>query len=106
MIANVPFWRRPFGAFLIIALVVALGAWLALDRPMPEGWFGDEPASEIRMPEFLRRSDPDRLFCAESPDTGICRCITASGQRPDISEEECRRRARQSATEMENNGTP
>lgn len=103
MIANVPFWRRPFGALLIIALVVALGAWLALDRPMPDEWFGDESAGEIRMPEFLRRSDPDRLFCAESPDTGICRCITASGQRPDIGEEECRRRVSESATEMEKN---
>jgi hypothetical protein len=96
---NQPWWKRPVVMALLVILAVAVGAWLALDRPLPEGWMGEDGAPEVRLPEFLRKSEPDRLFCAESPDTGVCRCITTSGERPEISEEECRRRARASATE-------
>lgn len=86
---------------LLIGLAVAGGTWLAMDRPLPAGWSDAEGRPEIRLPEALRRSEPERLFCAESPDTGICRCITADGRRPDISDEECRRRARASETQAD-----
>jgi hypothetical protein len=99
MIFKKPFWQRPFVMLLLIALAVGGGVWLALDRPLPEGWFDGNGAPELRLPEFLRQTEPDRLFCAESPETGFCRCITASGQRPEISEAECRRRARESTTD-------
>ena len=101
MINQSPFWRRS-GWFLVLVLLAAGGgAWLALDRPLPFGWDNEDDRPEIRLPEVLRRSEPDRLFCAESPDTGVCRCITADGRRPEISDEECRRRARRSETRAE-----
>jgi hypothetical protein len=99
MIFKKPFWQRPLVMLLLIALAVGGGVWLALDRPLPEGWGDGNGTPELRLPEFMRSPEPDRLFCAESPETGVCRCITASGQRPDISEAECRRRARESATD-------
>jgi hypothetical protein len=98
MITHTPFWKRPFMMFLLISLAVAGGAWLALDRPMPEQWLGQDGTPELQLPAFLRKDEPDRLFCAESPETGVCRCITAAGARPDIPQEECRRRARESQT--------
>ncbi len=82
----------------LILLAVGGGVWLGMDRPMPSRWGDDDFVKEVRLPSFLRADDPDRLFCAESSDTNVCRCITASGERPDISDEECRRRARQSET--------
>lgn len=83
---------------ILVLAALAAGAWLALDRPLPPGWGEAEDRPEIRLPEFLQRSQSERLFCAESPDTGACRCISSDGQRPEISEEECRRRARASET--------
>ena len=106
MITLTAFWKRPIVMLLLIALAVGGGVWLALDRPMPDNWqwpwSETESGPEIRFPEFLRqngRPSPDRIFCAESPETGVCRCIRPDGSRPDISEEECRRRARESVTE-------
>lgn len=98
MINTSPWWKRPGWMLLLIALAVAAGAWLALDRPVPERWNNAGAAPALELPAFLRREQPDRLFCAESPDTGVCRCITAAGERPEIDLEECRRRARSSAT--------
>lgn len=98
MIIKKPFWKRPLVMGLLILLTVGGGVWLGLDRPMPAQWTQDEGAWPAPLPAFLRSNDEDRLFCAESPDTGTCRCITASGERPEISDEECRQRARQSAT--------
>ncbi|MFW5815341.1 MAG: hypothetical protein ACOCVP_00670 [Wenzhouxiangella sp.] len=98
MINNSPWWKRPGWTLLLIALAVGGGAWLALDRPVPESWSKRAAAPTLELPAFLRREQPDRLFCAESPDTGVCRCITAAGERPNIDTEECRRRARSSAT--------
>ncbi len=100
------FWKRPIVMLLIVALAIGGGVWLALDRPMPEdwGWGEGEARPEIRLPEFLRqegREPADRIFCAESPETGVCRCIRPDGSRPDISEAECRRRARESITEVD-----
>jgi hypothetical protein len=99
MIFKKPFWQRPLVLLLLIGLAVAGGVWLAMDRPMPEGWGEGNGAPEMRMPAFLRQEESERIYCAESPETGVCRCISSSGQRPDISEAECRRRARESATE-------
>ena len=100
MIDNRPFWKRPLVIALLVLLAGAAGAWLALDRPLPAGWGeGDHGLPEIRLPEFMRAPEPVRIFCAESPETGRCSCITSTGERPDISDEECRRRARESATE-------
>ncbi|TVS14130.1 MAG: hypothetical protein EA419_00230 [Wenzhouxiangella sp.] len=98
MINRAPFWRRPGWVLVLVLLAVAAGSWLALDRPLPESWQSPNARPEIRLPESLRRSDPDRLFCAESPETGICRCITSAGERPEISDAECRRRARGAET--------
>lgn len=98
MIFKKPFWQRPIVLLLLILLAVGGGAWLAMDRPMPDGWGGGNGTPELRMPEFLRQTEPERLFCAESEETGVCRCISSGGQRPDISDAECRRRARASAT--------
>jgi hypothetical protein len=98
MIDRSPFWKRPGWMILLIGLAVAGGAWLAMDRPLPGAWSENNGRPQIHLPEALRRSEPDRLFCAESPETGVCRCITADGRRPDISDEECRRRARASET--------
>ena len=98
MIIKKPFWKRPLVMGLLILLAVGGGVWLGLDRPMPAGWGDGDVVREVRLPAFLRSDDGDRLFCAESSDTGTCRCITASGERPEVSDEECRRRARQSAT--------
>ncbi len=88
---------------LLIVVALGTGAWLAMDRPLPAQWSEGEGRPQIRLPEALRRSEPDRLFCAESPETGVCRCITADGARPEISEEECRRRARASETRADSN---
>lgn len=88
---------------ILILLALATGVWLAMDRPEPPGWGNADQRPGIRLPEFLRRTDPDRLYCAESPDTGVCRCITTDGQRPEISDQECRHRARASATRTDSN---
>lgn len=101
MIFKRPFWQRPIVLVLMIGLAVGGGVWLAMDRPIPDGWGGGNGVPELRMPEFLRQAEPERLYCAESADTGTCRCITSSGQRPEISETECRRRARESATDQD-----
>lgn len=98
MIFKKPLWQRPIIMLLLILIAVGGGVWLAKDKPMPEDWFGGRGAPEVRMPAFMRSNTQDRLFCAESPETGNCRCITESGQRPEISDAECRRRARQSVT--------
>lgn len=97
MIDNSPFWKRPAWILVLIAMAVAGGLWLAQGRPLPSGW-GNEGLPEIRLPEALRFNEAERLFCAESAETGVCRCITEDGQRPPISEEECRRRARSGQT--------
>ena len=101
MINRSPFWRRPGWIFLLVMLAIAGGAWLALDRPMPGGWGEGDAWRNIPLPEMFRGSEPARLFCAESADTGVCRCITADGERPEISDEECRRRARSSETRVD-----
>ena len=101
MINSSPFWRRPGWVFLLVMLAIAGGAWLALDRPLPSGWGGGNDWQRIPLPEMLRRSEPARLFCAESADTGVCRCISSDGERPEISDEECRRRARASETRVD-----
>jgi len=88
---------------LLIVLAVGAGAWLAMDRPLPAEWGEADGRPEIRLPEALRRGERERLFCAESPETGVCRCITSDGQRPEISDEECRRRARASETRADSN---
>jgi hypothetical protein len=98
MINASPWWKRPGWMLLLIALAVAAGAWLALDRPLPDSWKHRDAASSLPLPAFLQRQERNRLFCAESPDTGVCRCITAAGERPDIDIDECRRRARSSET--------
>ncbi|MGY6555652.1 MAG: hypothetical protein ACXIUM_14135 [Wenzhouxiangella sp.] len=98
MIDNSPFWKRPGWIIILLAVAIGVGVWLAKDRPLPAGW-GDGGRPTLQVPEALRRSEPDRLFCAESPETGVCRCITAAGERPEISEAECRRRARGSETQ-------
>jgi hypothetical protein len=98
---RLPFWKRPLIMLLLVVLTIAGGAWLALDRPMPEGWSGENGKPDLRLPEFIRREPAERIFCAESTETGICRCITSSGERPDIEQDECRRRARESATELD-----
>ncbi len=80
---------------LLLLLAAALAAFLyyqAVSRSSARPTDG----RAIPVPEFLRDEDPGRLFCAESADTGVCRCITAAGQRPEISQAECRRRARES----------
>lgn len=100
MIDHSPFWKRPGWILILLALAIAGGVWLAMDRPLPAGWSNEEGRAEIRLPEALRRSEPERLFCAESPETGVCRCISADGQRPEIDDEECRRRARASETRV------
>lgn len=100
MIDRSPFWKRPGWIVLLVILAIGSGAWLALERPLPAAWTGADGRPEIRLPEALRSSDADRIFCAHSPDTGVCRCIRVDGQRPDISDEECRRRARESETRL------
>ncbi|AKS40909.1 hypothetical protein [Wenzhouxiangella marina] len=99
MIRPRPRWKHPLIIVLLVALAAGLGAWLAMGRPAPEGLVERSGLSELQLPDWARDSEPDRLYCAESPDTGICACITASGERPEIGEDECRRRARASDTE-------
>lgn len=99
MIIKRPLWKRAPVAVLLVLLAAGTGAWLALDRPLPDGWIDEQGQPALRLPELGRNNEADRIFCAESPETGICRCITSSGERPEIAEEECRRRARQSATD-------
>ncbi len=99
MIIKQPFWKRPLVLVLLVLLAAGAGAWLALDRPLPAGWVDEQGQPALRLPELGRSTPADRIFCAESPETGICRCITSSGERPEINEDECRRRARQSATD-------
>ncbi|QOC23084.1 hypothetical protein IC757_02680 [Wenzhouxiangella sp. AB-CW3] len=104
MIIATAFWKRPIVMLLLIALAIGGGIWLALDRPLPAGWGEEETRPEIRLPEFLRQDNgrrSDQIYCAESVETGVCRCIRGDGSRPDISEEECRRRARGSITTAE-----
>ncbi|TVQ34857.1 MAG: hypothetical protein EA370_10005 [Wenzhouxiangella sp.] len=83
---------------LLVLLAGAIGAWWALDRPLPAGWGEENGLPELRLPEFMRAAEPERIYCAESPDTGRCSCITSTGERPDLGDEECRRRAREAAT--------
>ncbi|MGY6587840.1 MAG: hypothetical protein ACXIUB_06060 [Wenzhouxiangella sp.] len=99
MIIKKPFWKRPLVMGFLILLAVGGGVWLGMDRPLPAGWGDGDFVRDVRLPAILRGDDADRLFCAESSDTGVCRCITASGERPEVSDEECLRRARQSATD-------
>lgn len=91
--------RKAVLILLVVCAVIAAGLWLRFGDGS-----GEEAVSERRaleVPEFLRGRDPDRLFCAESPQTGVCRCIAADGSRPEIPEAECRRRARESAADVE-----
>ena len=79
---------------ILLASAVVGGFFWYQSQPGPPGEAGPGWPANI-VPGFLRSEDPDRLFCAESPETGICRCITAGGHRPAIGDEECRRRARE-----------
>jgi hypothetical protein len=83
----------------MILLASGLGAWLALDRPLPQAWLdaSGRPALD-QLPRVFRPDAPERIFCAESVDTGQCSCISSDGERPDLSVEECRRRARAADT--------
>ncbi|MEN1727904.1 MAG: hypothetical protein AAGJ52_05640 [Pseudomonadota bacterium] len=99
-----PFWKRPLGMTLMISITVALGVWLAMGRPIPEGWLDESGRPQIElpeMPELFQAEEDDRIFCAESIDTGQCSCIRSNGERPQIGDEECRERARSSATVTE-----
>lgn len=91
-----PYWKTALFILLVAVAAVALSAWWALQT----GPGGDPApgAPVIVLPEQIADFDPDRIFCAESPETGVCRCITAAGERPEIPEEQCRRLARAAAT--------
>jgi len=82
----------------MVLVAGGVGAWLALDRPLPEGWLDGSGRPQIDLPEVFKPNPPGRIFCAESVDTGQCSCISSSGERPDIDEQECRRRTRVSDT--------
>jgi hypothetical protein len=99
MIDNRPLWKRPWAMTLMVIIAGGIGAWLALGQPLPERWLDAYGQPELELPELFRGNEDDRLFCAESIDTGACSCITASGERPEIDEAECRRRARNSSTD-------
>jgi len=84
---------------LMVVVAGGIGAWLALGRPIPEGWLDASGRPQIEIPEMFQTREDDRLFCAESVDSGACSCITSSGERPQIGEAECRQRARNSQTD-------
>ncbi len=98
MIDNRPLWKRPLAITLMVLVAGGLGAWLALDRPLPESWLDASGRPQVELPRVFQRDPPNRIFCAESVDTGQCSCISSSGGRPEISAQECRRRARASET--------
>lgn len=99
MIIHRPWWKHPVLITLLVLLAGGAGAWLAMGKPVPEDWIEQGKRTVERLPDMLREPEPDRLYCAESIDTDTCRCITSGGERPEISEEECRRRARASETD-------
>lgn len=105
MIDNRPLWKRPWVMTLMVVIAGGLGAWLALDRPIPDSWRDASGRPQFQLPEVFQSDEPDRVFCAESVDTGQCSCITSSGQRPAVSQQECRRRARASDTRREEPGS-
>ena len=98
MIDQRPLWKRPLGMTLLVLIAGGSGAWLALDRPLPQSWLDDSGRPKLELPEIFKADQSNRLFCAESIDTGGCSCISSNGERPQISDEECRRRARDSDT--------
>lgn len=85
----------------IVAGGIVLG--MSLYRHMPEEAVpSGPPDTAAAVPAGAETADTgggNRLFCAESSETGRCSCITSAGQRPDIPEDECRRRARRSDTD-------
>lgn len=91
--------RKAVLIVLVVCSVAAAGLWLRFGDGSSRDPSGDSRVMEV--PGFLRGQDPDRLFCATSPDTGVCRCIAADGRRPEIPDAECRRRARESAADVE-----
>jgi len=104
MIDNRPLWKKPWVVMLMVLLAGSLGAWLALDRPLPEGWLDSSGRPQLEVPELFQPDPPRRIFCAESVDNGTCSCITSSGQRPEIDQQECQRRARASDTRTHQSG--
>jgi len=97
MIDNRPLWKRPWAITLMVVIAAGVGAWLALDRPLPDQWL-ESGRPSLDVPALFRPESDERVFCAESVDTGQCACITSNGERPLISPEECRRRARAADT--------
>lgn len=91
-----PYWKTALFVFLGAVAVIGLAARWAVDSGPGGDPSPDAPV--IVLPEYIAESDPDRIFCAESPETGACRCITAAGERPEIPPERCRRLARAAAT--------
>jgi hypothetical protein len=98
MLDNRPLWKRPWAISLMVLVAAGSGAWLALDRPVPDAW-REQGRPSIELPAIFQPKADNRIFCAESVDTGRCACITSGGERPDIGQEECRRRARDSDTQ-------
>ena len=82
-----------------LLLVVIVAAGIALGRHLYQGMppEASQPDAAPTTPAAAGQAG-DRLFCATSPDTGRCSCITPEGQRPDIPRAECLRRARQADT--------
>ncbi len=105
MIDNRPLWKKPWATTLLVLIAGGIGAWLAMDRPLPEAWLerwtDQSGRPRIEVPEIFQRRAEDRLFCAESVDSGVCSCISSNGERPQIDDAECRQRARSAATDVQ-----
>ncbi len=77
---------------LIAAIILFVAGWFAWER-----WGPVDGNGRLDFPVIPTRSEA-RVFCAISEQTGRCSCITAEGIRPEIPEDECRKRARESDT--------